>query len=115
MMTDRPASLTREPSGSYSLQGELGFGSVTAIWREVEQTVDFAANGRLDLAGVQRADSAGVALLLAWTRRARQAGGHVAFSRVPDQIRAIADACGVREILALESSVSDTEQQGLQA
>ena len=42
-----------------------------------------------DLAGVKSADSSGVALLLAWQRRARDAGQKLTFINVPGNIDAL--------------------------
>ncbi|MCK8516266.1 STAS domain-containing protein [Methylonatrum kenyense] len=115
MTTEGTGELVRVDGQGYALRGELGFQSVTALWRQAERDVDFSAATALDLQAVQRSDSAGVAFLLAWVRRARQQGGAVTFTRVPEQIRAIAGTCGVREILALDVPAADSEQQELQA
>lgn len=114
MATEAIGELVTVDAQRYALRGELGFQSVTALWRQAERQVDFATASELDLQAVQRSDSAGVAFLLAWARCAQQRGGAVTFNRVPDQIRAIAGACGVREILALDAPASDPEQQELQ-
>lgn len=55
----------------------------------------------LDLSGVTRIDSSAIALLLAWTRTARQAGTTVRFRRAPRQLLAIAEVSGVRSLLPL--------------
>lgn len=115
MTTEAGGELVRVDGQGYVLRGELGFQSVTALWRQAEREVDFCVAGELDLQAVQRSDSAGVAFLLAWARCAQQQGGAVTFKRVPDQIRAIAGACGVRELLALDAPTTDSEQQELQA
>lgn len=55
----------------------------------------------IDLAGVTHADSAGLALLVEWTRRARAAGGDIRFEGVPGQLRAAAAVSGLAELLPL--------------
>jgi len=53
-----------------------------------------------DLAGVQSADSSGVALLLAWQRRAQGAGHRLTFINVPDNVRKLASLYGVDTLVA---------------
>ena len=53
-----------------------------------------------DLGGVRAADSSGVALLLAWQRRARDAGQQLKFINVPGNIDALAQLYGLDGLLA---------------
>ena len=53
-----------------------------------------------DLAGVKSADSSGVALLLAWQRRALDAGHRLTFINVPDNVRKLAALYGVDTLVA---------------
>jgi len=53
----------------------------------------------IDLGGVSNADSSGVALLLAWQRRAREAGRQVSFVNVPDNVSKLAALYGVDSLL----------------
>ena len=53
-----------------------------------------------DLAGVKSADSSGVALLLAWQRRALNAGHRLTFINVPDNVRKLAALYGVDTLVA---------------
>jgi len=52
-----------------------------------------------DLGGVRTADSSGVALLLAWQRRARDAGQKLSFINVPANIDALANLYGLDGVL----------------
>jgi len=52
-----------------------------------------------DLAGVKSADSSGVALLLAWQRRALDAGHRLTFVNVPDNVQKLAALYGVDTLL----------------
>lgn len=52
-----------------------------------------------DLGGVRAADSSGVALLLAWQRRAREAGQKLTFINVPANIDALANLYGLDGVL----------------
>jgi len=48
-----------------------------------------------DLGGVEAADSAGLALLIAWQRTALREGGRIHFRGTPAALRAVAEVCGV--------------------
>ncbi|MCA1247728.1 STAS domain-containing protein [Massilia oculi] len=48
-----------------------------------------------DLGGVKAADSSGVAVLLAWQRRARVAGRRLSFINVPQNVQKLAALYGV--------------------
>lgn len=94
-----------EAAGAAQLQvaGELTFATVTALHGRAkalfaQQNGDFA----IDLAGVSRADSAGVALLIEWLRWGRQHGVTLQFRHVPEQLRTIASASNLEQILPLE-------------
>jgi len=52
-----------------------------------------------DLGGVKAADSSGVALLLAWQRRALDAGHSLTFVNVPDNVQKLAALYGVDTLL----------------
>lgn len=53
-----------------------------------------------DLSGVKSADSSGVALLLAWQRRALGAGHRLTFINVPENVRKLASLYGVDTLVA---------------
>jgi phospholipid transport system transporter-binding protein len=53
-----------------------------------------------DLGGVRAADSSGVALLLAWQRRARDVGQKLTFINVPSNIDALTHLYGLEGVLA---------------
>jgi phospholipid transport system transporter-binding protein len=52
-----------------------------------------------DLSGVNSADSSGVALMLAWQRRARQLGREVVYANVPHNLDTLARLYGVDSLL----------------
>jgi len=53
-----------------------------------------------DLGGVKTADSSGVALMLAWQRRAKDAGRSLTFLNVPANLHTLAAVYGVDALLA---------------
>lgn len=85
----------------FKLEGELSFATVPALVGAKE----LRANDKeleLDLSGVNRADSAGLALLVHWQREAKARGGTIRFHNTPAQMLAIAKLSGVDELLSLD-------------
>lgn len=90
------------PDGSVSLSGPLTFGSVPALYRDLER--DLAESGPvkvIDLAAVSAADSAGLALLLEWQARQRRRGKELRMQGAPDNLMRLAQLCESVELLQL--------------
>jgi phospholipid transport system transporter-binding protein len=60
------------------------------------------ATGVIDLERIEAVDSAGVALLLAWKRRAAVEGKPLAFAHLPPSLASLAQLYGVEELLVAE-------------
>lgn len=90
------------PDGRVRVAGELGFATVTSALAGSEPLFG-PGEGELifDLGGVERADSAGLALLIEWMRRARRADRPVRFLNMPPQMLQIARAAGLDRVLPL--------------
>jgi anti-anti-sigma regulatory factor len=58
----------------------------------------------IDLAGVTRSDSAGLALLIEWLRESEQLGKTITFLNMPAQMQSIARVCGLDGILPADSA-----------
>jgi len=91
--------------GVFLLSGELSFASVPGLLREGRQRLikrgASDATITVDLQGVSRTDSAGLALLVEWTRDARRQGGEIAFLNIPAQMAALARLSGLEGVLSL--------------
>jgi phospholipid transport system transporter-binding protein len=89
---------------AHAVSGELSFRNAVAAL-EAAQAAMAGGQGvfELDLGGVTRADSAGLALLLELARDARAAGRELRCTRVPEQLRRLAGFFGVTEVLALSA------------
>jgi phospholipid transport system transporter-binding protein len=85
--------------GTWKLTGELGFATVAGLLKETRNGIPGDADARIDLSGVTRADSAGLALLVEWLRVAERRGGSVTFVNMPEQMQSIARVCGLEAIL----------------
>ena len=104
-------ALESHGNGLFALHGdvtqhtvpELLAGSAT-LWGGPAATID--------LAGVDRIDSAAVALLLEWAREAAARGTTMTLSNVPSGVRAIADLCGVAAFVPDGSSGCAPDRNG---
>lgn len=94
------AELKNLGNGQFALTGELDFDSVSKL-----ADASFLKNVSedkicLDLSGVTLSNSAGVALLLEWLRRARESNVALFLENIPDKMVTIADFSGVRNMLS---------------
>ncbi len=95
-MTD---GATLEPvGGRWPVAGELTMDTVASL---LAASVDIAlpADGIIDLERVELVDSAGVALLLAWKRRAMAERKKISFVNVPASLASLAELYAVEELL----------------
>ena len=87
--------------GRMQLSGVLDLDSVPELLDVIKAMSYDAPALAVDLRGVERADSAGVALLVAWMRGARQAQRDIRFLNMPSQMLNIARVSGLDAILPL--------------
>ncbi len=95
-----------DDNGRVRISGEL---DAVSVPRRLRKSEDWFAPGRetaIDLSGVARADSAGVALLLDWMRQAREQDATLSFHNAPRQMRAIIDFCALKDVIPLATSTS---------
>ena len=90
----RPAGPDR-----FLVAGPLQLDTVTRARRAGVDLLDGRKTLTLDLQGVTRSDSAGLALLIEWMRAARQRRVQVHFENVPAQLQAIARASRLERML----------------
>jgi phospholipid transport system transporter-binding protein len=94
-------TLEQATDGSFRLLGELGFATVPEVLESGRRLFSGGGTLTLDLSGVSRVDSAGLALLVEWVREGRRQGRTLAFTGVPEQLLSIARISGLEEILGL--------------
>lgn len=99
------ARLIDKGDGYWLLEGELGFSSVPAVLEHAGVEMLGNAALKVDLKGVSRADSAGLALLVEWLRESERNGNQISFINVPVQLVSIARVCGLHEILSFPQQV----------
>lgn len=93
------ANLTRINDQRAELNGELLFDSVTPLLSSGRDLM--AASGGewcVDMAGVSRASSVGVALLLDWIRYASQTGVDIRIKAMPDLLKPIINVSDLDEL-----------------
>lgn len=94
------AQIQKTDDDRLQVSGELSMATVPALLAQ-NSLRDIAGDIVIDLQNVERADSAGVALLIEWQRTALQQQQTIHFQNTPSQMLAIARLSGVDELLSL--------------
>ena len=89
--------------GRYAINGELTFATVPSVVRSGYGDLDSGGQVQVDLAGITRVDSAGIALLIDLTRTLRKHSGDILFVNAPPQLMAIAGVSGLAAVLPFAS------------
>lgn len=84
-----------------TVTGALTFDSVAQKIIETDVLFQDSQTLEVDLSQVSKSDSAGLALLIHWLREAHQRQKTLTFSRMPQQMLAMAQATGLEQILPL--------------
>ncbi|MEJ2688001.1 MAG: STAS domain-containing protein [Gammaproteobacteria bacterium] len=87
--------------GRLYLRGEVTFNTVPDVWERACRLFDDSAEMIVDLGDVERADSAGLALLVEWMRAAKRRDTAIRFLNMPAQMLAIARVSSLDQILPL--------------
>ena len=95
------AATAERDGDTLRVQGELDFDAVATLWDATESLFAAGPPARIDLSGVRRASSAGVALLVAWLDQLRRRRREVIFVNVPAQMRAIIEVADLDTVLPL--------------
>jgi phospholipid transport system transporter-binding protein len=95
--------LAETGNGRWLLEGELNFSTVLEVLEAPFTSLTDSRDIQVDLKGVTRVDSAGLALLVEWQRESERAGKAITFIHVPEQLLAIASLCGLDEILSFKA------------
>lgn len=84
------AQLAERGAGRCALSGALTFETAPWLWQQLQSGGLLNAADEADLAEVGDADSAGLALLVAWRASRRAAGGDLRFTGMPAKLAALA-------------------------
>jgi phospholipid transport system transporter-binding protein len=97
---DREAVTLGAPDGdTLALSGALTFATAARAFAEGSRALDAGAQTRLDLSGLARADSAGLACVLGLAAAASRAGRRLRVVHWPEGLRALAEVCDVEGLL----------------
>jgi len=83
------------------LKGVLTFATVPSLLQQQDALLAYAEELEVDLQFLTKSDSAGIALLIAWTRQLRNEQRSITFLNVPKQLRTMARVSGLESILPL--------------
>ena len=90
--------------GEFRVSGVLDFASVGRLEAAARPLLNRAADAVVDLGGVERANSAALALLLEWVDQARRARRRLRFRGVPAGVLEIAKVSNVADLLPLAAA-----------
>lgn len=85
--------------GRFALDGEMTFETAERILLASEEPFEQHTRIEVDLSGVTRADSAGLALLLEWITWANHTVREIRFLSMPERVLAIARTTEVEQLL----------------
>jgi phospholipid transport system transporter-binding protein len=85
--------------GRVWVTGVLSFSSVNQALKLMQPLLERNEAILVDLSAVERADSAGLALLVEWVARAKQNGIELTYCDIPQQMLAIARVSGLDALL----------------
>jgi phospholipid transport system transporter-binding protein len=102
------ATLSRVGPGRWRLDGVLNLATVVPLSSQCPEA-DARGCSELDLGGIQRSSSAGVALLLEWQSRLHAAGGRLHLTEVPEGLLRLAALGNAAEILGLDQPATITD------
>lgn len=85
--------------GRFTLSGEMSFKTAERILQQSERPFEAHTRIEVDLSGVEKADSAGLALLLEWITWANHTVREIRFADMPERVIAIAKTTEVDQLL----------------
>jgi phospholipid transport system transporter-binding protein len=97
---ERAGRLAAAGDGRFELSGEVGFDDAVRLLAEGDAAFGNLQEVEVDLSGISRADSAGLALLLEWSISAAAAGRSLRYRNVPSAISSLAGISDVAELLS---------------
>jgi len=88
------------------LSGELNFETVAELLNQPQINFNAAESTQIDvdLSQISRFNSASLALLIEWMKKAEQSGVQIKYHSAPEQLMKIAEAYGVLQELPLSST-----------
>ena len=95
-------SLEKINDQQYILSGELTMQNVSKMSRDTAPLIKtMSGDIYIDLSKIERADSAGLALLIDWLRIAKRRNFRLHFEQLPEQLMQIAKVCELHSVLPI--------------
>jgi phospholipid transport system transporter-binding protein len=98
------ASISADGPGRFRVSGVLDFASVGALETASRPLLAAAPDAVVDLAGVERANSAALVLLIEWLAQAQRTNRRIRFAGLPRSVLEIAEVSNVTRLLPVEAS-----------
>jgi phospholipid transport system transporter-binding protein len=86
--------------GNFAITGDMSFETVEYILRASRRAFEQHNNVRVDMSAVEKADSAGLGLLLEWMSWAKQGVAKIDFVAIPASILAIAQTAELKNLIS---------------
>jgi phospholipid transport system transporter-binding protein len=87
--------------GDFLVRGEMTFATAS---QGLKRAAGSGRSVRFDLAGISRADSSGVGLMIEWLLVARSSGCQLRYSNIPTSLEAMIRVGGVEGMLPIDAS-----------
>lgn len=97
---DAGLRLAQPDAATLALHGALTFATAACACAEGSRALRAGTQTQLDLAGVTRADSAGLACVIALAAAGSRAGRRLRVVNWPEGLRVLAEVCDVARLLA---------------
>jgi phospholipid transport system transporter-binding protein len=101
---DIPAQIEELGEGRFRISGSLSFANARALLLASRRSFRGATALDIDLSALARSDSAGLSLLVEWSRVAQAAGQRITIRNAPEQLRSMARLVGVETLLGLDAA-----------
>lgn len=95
-----PVRIDEGSPGSVRVSGELTFGNAAEALKAIDAAVSRDGRSELDLSGVSRSDSAGLACVLAVLAQSAERGRKLTVRNMPEGMHLLASVCEVEGLMA---------------
>lgn len=103
-MQSQAAQINGNNNLGFSLNGDLTFQTFNAVWQPgCDQIQQCQSPVHIDLSGVTRCDSAGVAMIIDWFRAAKKMNKDIILLQIPAQMQAIVKVSGLTKLFPEQS------------
>lgn len=103
------SSIHMGDDGTVHLSGEMNFISTPGMYRELESRfTDEGAIRNIDLAGINHADSSGLALLLEWQAMSNRLDQQLNITNVPANLLRLARLCEADNLMNISGRDNDS-------